>query len=356
MTKAEKQREKLDALIQKGQEKAKTVIETVMNTKISDRIVKTSALQFYAYELVKDSYTVGLQVGKEKLAIHRHALQQATAKVDMPWSFTDRLEQSRKEWANKLLAHNLNTLYEQETGKYLIRSVDEQLLGFLSERYRRLDTGPLLESFAAACSDRGALPYDGYAMDTKIAVQAIVPRIYEPVPGETMAYGVSYEDSAFGNGPTKVSIFALRTDNLNGFIASKALRQIHLGRQIPDDEIFAQDTYEADTKALALKVRDVVKGRLSDAAIEAVQDAIKAAYEDKMGPKSLQDYLKKNLSKDVAKQITDTFNSPDVENLPPGNTKWRLANALSWVGMKTEDPEEKLELQRLAGDLLNVTL
>jgi Universal stress protein family len=35
---------------------------------------------------------------------------------------------------------------------------------------------------------------------TKIAIQAIMPEVYEPVPGEVVAFGLSLENSDFGNG------------------------------------------------------------------------------------------------------------------------------------------------------------
>jgi hypothetical protein len=37
-----------------------------------------------------------------------------------------------------------------------------------------------------AVQEKGALLYEGYVTDTKIAIQAIMPEVYEPVPGETI--------------------------------------------------------------------------------------------------------------------------------------------------------------------------
>jgi len=38
--------------------------------------------------------------------------------------------------------------------------------------------------------------------------------------------------------------------------------------------------------------------------------------------------------------------------LPPGNTTWRLSNAVSWVAGKMNDSERKLDLMKAAGALL----
>jgi hypothetical protein len=62
--------------------------------------------------------------------------------------------------------------------------------------------------------------------------------------------------------------------------------------------------------------------------------------------------LRKSLTKGEVEQVTTAFNSPDVENLPPGNTDWRLSNALSWVAGQTQDAERKLDFMKLAGAVI----
>jgi len=43
---------------------------------------------------------------------------------------------------------------------------------------------------------------------------------------------------------------------------------------------------------------------------------------------------------------------PDVELLPAGNTSWRLSNAVSWLAGQVEDGERRLELEKVAGQLV----
>ena len=99
--------------------------------------------------------------------------------------FVDALQNTGEPWGRELLAHNLNTVFHNRTAKsqYLFRSLGTQVRGFLSDRYRRLDSRPIVEAFAAAVQQKGALPYDGYVTDTKISIQAIMPEVYEPIPG-----------------------------------------------------------------------------------------------------------------------------------------------------------------------------
>ena len=60
-----------------------------------------------------------------------------------------------------------------------------------------------------------------------------------------------------------------------------------------------------------------------------------------------RELLKKTLNKGEAEAAFNAYNSPDVYNLPAGNTAWRLSNAISWIAGQTEEPERKLDLMRL---------
>ena len=74
--------------------------------------------------------------------------------------------------------------------------------------------------------EKGALPYEGYVTDTKIAIQAIMPEVYEPVPGEMVAYRLSVENSDFGNGALSVHAYLLRIWCTNLAITQEEMRQV----------------------------------------------------------------------------------------------------------------------------------
>jgi hypothetical protein len=354
---AQKTRTKLEEVIANGSAKAKTVIEGVMDTTVDDFLVSAKNIHFVENSNLKATvggWNVDVQFDADgPQDLHRHALHQAAERVELPRKYLEHLR-TKGEWGNKLIADNLNELYQHVDSRFLLRAVKGEVRGFLSDHYRPLDTAMLIESFATACQKVDAKPYEGYMMDTKVVLRAILPRVYEPIPNEIMAYGVTFEDSGFGNGPTQVTLFALRLVCLNGMVANRAIRQVHLGRQLPDNVEFARDTYRANSEALSLQVRDVVRGQLAEKSIDLMQDAIRTAHSEKLEPKAAQEFLKKHLAKGDTDRVVQAFNSPDVENLPAGNTKWRLSNALSWVAGQTEDTEKKLDFQRLAGQVVKV--
>jgi len=61
----------------------------------------------------------------------------------------------------------------------------------------------------------------------------------------------------------------------------------------------------------------------------------------------------KALQKHEADCVVEAYNSPDTVNMPQGNCLWRLSNVVSRVAGKTEDAERKLEISKLAGQILN---
>jgi len=58
------------------------------------------------------------------------------------------------------------------------------------------------------------------------------------------------------------------------------------------------------------------------------------------------------LSKERTKEVTEAFNSPDIIMLPAGQTRYRLSQAISLIANQIDDAEEKLDLQKLAGDVV----
>ena len=344
--------DKLNALVARGRQGAANVIEHVMNNQPQDRIINGGKLQFVA-----DHESKKIKVytpDSLQQAIHRNALNQMATTAEIPMKFVDSLQDERSDWGRELLAHNLQTVYGERFAKkrYLARSLNQEVRGWLSDSYRRLDSRPIVEAFATAVQNKGAVPYEGYVTDTKIAIQAIMPEIFEPIPGELVAYGLSLENSDFGNGALSIRAYLLRIWCTNLAITQETMRQVHLGKRLDDNMIYSQRTYELDSQTTVSALKDVVKLQLNAESLRARMDAVKNANETEVTSENARERLKKVLNKGEAEAAINAFNSPDVYNLPAGHTTWRLSNAISWIAGQTEEPERKLELMRVAGEVL----
>ena len=193
---------KLESLIERGRSRAAYVIDHVMRNQPTDRLVRGDALQFRAADNLPEILITVPDREREKVdqTLHRNAIYQMAQTTDMPVKFLDSLQAVAESWGRELLAYNLQTVFNRRFQKkrYLLRSLQQEVRGFLSDSYRRIDSRPVVEAFATAVQEKGALPYEGYVTDTKIAIQATMPEVYEPVPGEVVAYGLSLENSDFG--------------------------------------------------------------------------------------------------------------------------------------------------------------
>ncbi len=347
---------KMQEIVHQNLSQAEAVISQVQSQIVDDRIVRGAVLDFSP--ILPDTDQAPPQIGLgfpegELHQLHYNALGQVSDKADIPLRYVNSLL-NRGEWGAKLVAHNFNQIFGQGNGnRYLVRSVSNQARGFLSDRYRRLDSRPLLDSFMGACQEIGAVPVQGFALETKVRLRAILPVVFEPLPNEVMVFGIEWGNSDFGAGGHTLQMFQMRLACTNGMTLDDVLRQIHLGGRLSDNIEYSQKTYELDTEANVSALRDVVRSSLNPSRVKGYLNAIQTAAEQKISPKQAIQILKKNLNKSEAESAIEAYNSPDVVNLPPGNSMYRLSNAVSWIAQAKEiEPERSLELNKIAGNLI----
>jgi hypothetical protein len=338
---------KLNRLIEDGRQNAAQVIDHVMNHQPHDFIVKANALLF--------SGNGGLRVALDKaeFGVHRFALRQIAEVASVPTKFVDSL--AADEWGRDLIAHNLNEIFKHRNAKrHLVRTVNgNEVRGFLSDQYRRLDSRPIIEAFVAGVRRLGALPYKGYAMDTKVCVEAIMPEVFtDVIPGEVLAFVMSLENSDFGNGAVSLRAGLLRIACDNLAIFSEAMRQIHLGRRLDENILYSQKTYQLDTETTVSALSDIINAQMNREGIRTRMELVAATAGKSVDPAQAQKMLKDALGVGRAQEVIDAYKSADIENIPAGNSVWRLSNAISWVAGKENDGEKKLDMLKLAGRVL----
>jgi hypothetical protein len=174
--------------------------------------------------------------------------------------------------------------------------------------------------------------------------------VFEPVPNEVLCLGVEWGNSDYGASRHTVRAMIWRLWCTNKATMEDSLAQVHLGGRLGDDIEFS---YRLDTEASVSALNDTVKGVLGPAKVNTLLGAIRAAHEKQVDWAHLKPTLLKKLLKGEMKTVEEAFLGDDVQNLPPGKTTWRASNALSWLAGATKDPDRKLELERVAGEILN---
>ena len=360
----------LEEQIHKSQNSAMGVIEKVTNEVPTDRVVHTRALTFALQEqeqpknsdiILPPTILMGTKDKRFKghfmEGMHKHALTQVAERAGIPGTYLNRL--LGKPYGPELVIENLTTIFQkEEPSKYLVRSVGDEIHGVLSDSFRRMDSRPIIEAFAAECQAVGAVPVEGVGGDLRWSLRAILPMVFQPStkPGseEYIAFGLALTNSDFGVGALSLRLFMLRVWCSNMSLLDECLRQVHLGKRLADNIEFSAETYELDTRTQVSAVKDLIQGSLAPAKINESVALIGKALEERISPKNAWAELpKQGLLKGEVAKVREIFNDGGVEMLPPGTTTARLSNAISWFAKQPEQsPERRIELEAVAGKLL----
>lgn len=351
-------RQKLEEIIEKGRATAERVVEDVATRVIRDRLVRAPHVRLALDEEEVNEY---LSVGGELLPLHDHARGQLLANVGVPKLFALHLAEDSggQPWGRRLLAENVNTiLAHREDQTNLVRQEGGEsglVKGFLSDRFKRMDSRPLLDAFLGACKETGMLPYEGVCCDTKCRVRAVLPYVFEPIANEVMIFGAEFGNSDYGDGGVTLNLFTTRVWCTNLAVTTKCLRKVHLGRRLDEFTDFSERTRELDNMALASALADGVGDLVGPDRVNRMLDAIRTAGEKEIkGQNGIDKILERAIgSKSEFAQIKALYDGPDVVNLPPGETVWRLSNAVSFFAQRRDlSNDRRLELQSVAGNIL----
>jgi hypothetical protein len=346
---AQRFQRELDAKIAATRHTAEAVIDRVQRDVPTDRLASTHALRFQATD---NRLVLGARGTGFEQPLHRHALAQLAERAGIPDVFVTRLLEKR--WGAELLAENLDRIYSKsDERRLLVRSVHDEVRGVLSDCYRRLDSRAILESFAAACAAIGVVPIEGVAGDLRFCVRGILPVVFRPGDQEVVAFGIEISSSDFGLGALSVRCFLMRIACTNMARLREDLRQVHLGRRLDDAVSFSDRTYRLDTAAMASAVRDIVTMSLAPAKVNAMVAQLGEAMATQVDFKSALLALPKvGLLKTEVEAVRDVLLTGGFEQLPAGNTSYRLSNAISWIAKAAPTPERRLELEAVAGQML----
>jgi hypothetical protein len=356
---ADNMKRKLEERIEAGRAQSTRILERIDTEIPQDRIVRGDRLTFD----VVNGKQLGVSVGGNDLKVHPHALGQLLSHAGVPKNFLDSLMTREvmdedkgvgDRWGAKLGARMLSEIYAHDHDRHLFRSVGDQLRGALSPRYDRRDTRVILQHFLEGCQRVGAMPYESAMSDTRVMMKVIIARLIEPVKNEIVLMGAVFEDSQYGNGATSVSTFIERAWCTNLAVSTTQTRRIHLSKELTDADVQNERTMQLRTDLFAEETRNAVMAQLGDNAINNVAKAVQDANEAKISPTEIDGFLKRRLTAGQAEKVQEIFNSADVLDLPAGQSRWRLSNALSFYAHSVTDPEQKLEVQRLAGEAMTV--
>jgi hypothetical protein len=352
-------RARFERMLTDAQHRTAATLDKIERDVPTDRVARASALSFVPANDNSLLVHLGQSTDAPMHSVAPHAFGQALSRAGIPRGYADELlSPDRRDWGAPLLAHAMNEHYRHDNGRVLVRSVDDRVRAVLSDRYRRMDTRPIVFAFLDAARNVGAMPLRSHATETRVAISVVLDEIFQPLPSdeghEILVLGATLTSSDWGCGPVACHVFAERLVCLNGLICEQTLRAVHLGARLADSIEFSQRTHELDTATMASGVRDIVTGLLSRESLDSFQQRIRAAHHARLSPQRIGDFLGKTLTKSEKQEVVGLFNSPDVVMLPRGQNAYRLAQALGLRANQVDDDDTRIRLQRLGGDALSL--
>lgn len=294
-----------------------------------------------------------------RFTFNNHALSQMATKLGVPSGYIRTLVQS--DWGRELTAEIFQKhTDEQCAGKtLLVRAIDGEVRGVLSDKYRRYDHQAVVNTFLSAVDSQGAVFYECVHSETRMFFKCVIPELHyietEHNGVEVLAFGAMFKDSMFGASSQELSLFTLKPVCANGMVGESQMRSVHLGSKIHDEGVLSQETLRYYTEYAQGAIRDIMGSVLNREAIEQRKERIKALGADTIDiQKEVLELPQLGLTKEETDSVFQKLlNSNPDEGVVGAPTLLKLVNAVNSVG-NDQGGERMIELQEVAGKIAGI--
>jgi Domain of unknown function (DUF932) len=290
----------------------------------------------------------------EQFGITNLAHEQLAQHIGIPQKYYDRM----KAEAPDLLATNANHWLHEKPQTRLVRTLDGNARAFLSNRYRTIDNQEVAQAVLPLLlqQGRGLQISSAEITEKRLYIKVVNPAMQATLKlGQIVQSGISISNSEVGLHAYRIDPFVFILACLNGAqIPAAGLRKYHVGRQSQDVdsayEVFADDTREADDRALMLKMRDMVG---------AAFDQVRFQETTRMLNVSIDHKIERGVD-EVVSDVQEMFALPKAlhsnilnELVKAGDlSQWGLSNAITALANTTDDYEDATTLERVGGEVL----
>lgn len=292
--------------------------------------------------------------GAHTFGVGEIAHDQIGEKLKIPAAFYDRCRQSLPD----LLVHNVNTLFQREPTRQMIRTLDGNARAFLSDKYRPIDNDEIAEAILPIIGgwmQDGATVESAEITDRRMYIKVVNPRIQtEVVPGDVVQSGIVISNSETGMGSVSVMPMVFRLVCSNGMIRADAgQRKVHVGRANSADDnfiVYRNETVSADDKAFIMKLQDVVRSTADAVHFERIVSTMREARDAKITgdvPAVVQLVTKNH-------RITESEGKGVLDHLIRGGdlSLYGLANAVTRQAHDVESYDRSTELEAIGFNVL----
>ena len=299
-------------------------------------------------------------IGNEGLVIQPLALEQMATKSEIPLAYQRSLL-NRKEY--DLFAHNVNRLHHQFPANRMVRALDGKARAFMSDKYKRIDNFPVLETILPAILDKGEdLKVESCDVtDNNMYLKLVTPKLQGEVKlHQTVQAGLIISNSEVGLGSWRMRMLLYTLECMNGMILGKdilpGIERRHLGAKQHEGILYQEETIVANQQAFALEARDTLNSLLDEGNFQATLEKLRVTTERKMAPKADPTKVVIELGKTVG--FTQSEGSSIMQHLIRGGdlSQYGLANAVTRYAQDEEvSYDRSTELEIIGGKIIDLT-
>jgi len=320
--------------------------------------------------VVKDN-KVALQFENGKLdqyPVNDWSGSQLATFSDIPKSYFDRISAENPELAAKNVNHALERIITQakkerrQPETRLVRTLDGQIRGLMSSRYRILDSHDMLEAIYPTFIEKGLKIESSAVTDKRLFIKAVSPALKSEIKqGDIVQYGITISTSDVGAGSVRVEPLIYRLVCKNGLIMPSAIRKMHIGKNQTESDVYellSDSTKHLTDSAFWAQVRDVVIASLKPENFEAQVDRLRVAAGEEIKNFDLPRVVE--LTMKATGLTGDGKKNSILAALASGNegaglTKWGLINSFTRAAQDDAfNYEESIEMERAAGQILEL--
>lgn len=319
----------------------------------------------------------GTNRGTKSLAVGPVAHEQIATSLGIPKRFYDHLAERHAD----LLAHNVTELMHREPKKRMLRTLDNRVRGYVSDRFRCLDNDDLAEAVFPVLNELGVRIVSCDITERRMYIKFVNPELRVDAPdlmpaaygnpsdviyaGEYKGFRMSEIAAGGVIGNSEVGFGALYIKDLdlnawcaNGCVRTTVKRTTHVGRSharlegLEASNFYSSSTQWLDDAALFAKLSDAVRGMFDRERFEARIDSYREAKADVIEayiPEVVEVVAKKLAlpEKTQASVLDALIKDGDL-------SRWGVANALTAVSQKVEDYDQASKLEELGGRVVEL--
>ena len=216
------------------------------------------------------------------------AFQQVATKSDLDIRTTRRLRDDYPSHLDGLM----NAIFEKESKNVMVRTYADEVRperglarAFVSDSFFAYDNHCFLEASLPQLIESEAQwqVVNGTVTEKKLYLRLrSLVQTGEPRVGDRMANGILLSNSEVGHGSVNVQALCWTLACLNGMQTQRSMRKTHLQSARGENfyGLLTAETKEADSHALSLKLRDIVKSFTSRESFDQVIQQMSSAHSD----------------------------------------------------------------------------